>query len=146
MKLDVTFLWLNALFFVAYGLAFAFAPTFLSELVTGAAPATPSALADARATYGGMTIGVGVIFGLCARSASTRTLGLWAIAAVMFFMAAGRTLGIAQDGSVNALMFVYLGAEIIVMTIALWAQRTSSSAPLQADSVGVGGRTADSAR
>lgn len=34
MRLDTTLLWANSLFFIAYGLAFVFAPEALGQLVT----------------------------------------------------------------------------------------------------------------
>lgn len=137
MSFGTTLLWLNSAFFVVYGLAFVFAPEALGRLVTDGAPATPSGMIDMRATYGGMTVAVGVIFGLCAKAPETQPLGLLGVAAVMLFMAAGRTFGIVYDGSPNAMMFVYLAVEIVVMALALVAMRGT------ADRIGLGSGVVD---
>ena len=57
---------LGAAFFIVYGVAFIFAPTAMASFITGAAPAHPSSMIDFRATYGGMTLGVGLILAICA--------------------------------------------------------------------------------
>ena len=77
----------------------------MSQLVTGAAPSAGPALTDMRATYGGMSIGLGVLFALAARSSAGQRLGLAGVLAVMLGMATTRALGIVFDGDPNGAMF-----------------------------------------
>ncbi len=64
--------------FILFGAGFIAAPNALSLLLTGAAPGTPSAVTDMRATYGGTALGLGLFFGLCARNRVTLRAGLLA--------------------------------------------------------------------
>jgi hypothetical protein len=59
MDLQRFVIFLAAIFFVLYGIAFSILPAEMSVLVTGSKPQGPSALVDFRATYGGMTVAVG---------------------------------------------------------------------------------------
>ncbi|MDG2304479.1 MAG: hypothetical protein P8R42_07445 [Candidatus Binatia bacterium] len=43
-------------------------------------------------------------------------------------MAASRTVDILSDGPVNAMLFVYLAVEIVVMSLALLGLRTAPAA------------------
>jgi hypothetical protein len=56
-----TLIWLNAGIFVIYGLAFIVAPKAVAIFFTGGSPSTPAAMTDFRATYGGMTVVVGLL-------------------------------------------------------------------------------------
>lgn len=67
MTLAKILVWINCGLFAGFGLGFVFIPGTLATLITGTAPTTPGAMTDMRATYGGMALGLAVIFGLCAR-------------------------------------------------------------------------------
>lgn len=110
-------IYLNAAFFVIYGLMFGVSPGDFAQALTGSAPDTVSAQVDFRATYGGMTLAVGVILWMLGQKGQLR-LGLWAVAILMACMASGRLLGILIDGIPNTLMFVYLAAEVVVLMLA----------------------------
>ena len=112
---------LNALVFVAYGVAFAIAPVALSLFVTESAPGSTSGIIDMRSTYGGMSIGLGILLGLMARDPGLHGLGLRSVIVVMVFMASSRLLGIALDGRPNGMMWAYLVAEVLVVVLAAWA-------------------------
>ena len=60
MNLERFIVVLAAGFFLLYGLAFSIAPAAVALFVTSSAPTGASALVDFRATYGGMTLAVGV--------------------------------------------------------------------------------------
>ncbi|PKM44009.1 MAG: DUF4345 domain-containing protein [Gammaproteobacteria bacterium HGW-Gammaproteobacteria-1] len=115
--------WINCGLFVGFGLGFVFTPEALAAVITGAAPATPSAMTDMRATYGGMALGLALIFGLCARNGESVRLGVHGVLAVMVALAVARTLGMLLDGSPNTFMFVLLLAEVVMAFLALWALR-----------------------
>ena len=112
--------WGTALFFIVYGLGFVFYPAQLADVITGSAPASASALIDMRATYGGLTVAVGVVFLLLGAREHTVSLSLRAIAVVLLAMAAGRGLGMLLDGAGNVFMWLYLAGEVLFGALALW--------------------------
>jgi hypothetical protein len=95
MKFARILLLLGSGIFALYGLLFSIAPVELARLVTGDAPSSPSALIDMRATYGGMSIAVGMILMLLALKAETIRIGVVSLLLVMVCMAATRIVGIA---------------------------------------------------
>lgn len=124
------FVKLNAVFFVVYGLAFVVAPEALGLAITGSAPESPSGMIDLRATYGGMTIALGVMLGWLGRSKATQRLGLHAVALVMLCMASGRVVGLVVDGNANNMMYAFLAAEIMVLSFALWSARSAPASSM----------------
>ena len=65
MSLARLMILLTALVFAAYGVGFIVAPLSMLEWATGAVVNTPSAIIDLRATYGGLSLAVGlVLYGL----------------------------------------------------------------------------------
>ena len=110
--------WLTGGLFVLYGLVFALFPQEAARAVTGSAPDTVSGLVDLRATYGGMSIGVGIVILLLSRRKDTAQLALLSIVAIMTGMASTRALGILLDGNPSWLMYGYQAAEVAV---AIWA-------------------------
>lgn len=98
---------------MAFGLGFAFAPEALADLVTGDAPTAASAVTDMRATYGGVAIGLGLFYGLCARRPEWVRLGLIASLMVVASIGATRLGGIVADGSPNAFMVIFLASELL---------------------------------
>jgi len=105
--------WATGLFFVLYGAAFIAFPMEMATLITDDSPSTPSGLIDFRATYGGMSIAVGVTILILAARAESIQLSLLVTGIVLFGMAIGRGLGIVLDGSPNIIMVIYLGAELV---------------------------------
>jgi Domain of unknown function (DUF4345) len=126
MSLGLLLIRLNAAFFVVYGLAFVFFPETLGRAITGSAPDTSSGVIDMRATYGGMTVAVGLALAWLGRSESKEAFGLYSIALVMLCMASSRLVGIVCDGDANSIMYAYLAAEVVVLVLALWAARSHS--------------------
>ena len=103
---------LTALIFVLYGVGFIVAPALLSQYVTGAVPASASGLIDMRATYGGMSLAIGLLLLHLSRQSTPRT-GLLGVLLLMLGMAGGRVCGMLVDGAANPVMQVYLALEII---------------------------------
>jgi hypothetical protein len=130
MKFARILLLLGSGIFALYGLLFSIAPVELARLVTGDAPSSPSALIDVRATYGGMSIAVGMILMLLALKEETIRIGVVSLLLVMVCMAATRIVGIAVDGDANIAMYFYLGLEIVaavLCSIALMNCRTQET-------------------
>ena len=121
MKLAQTLIWLNAVFFAVYGVLFVFAPIAISHLVVDASPASPSALIDMRATYGGMSIAVGLLFAFLVQKKSTIRIGMIGVIMMMSCMAAGRLVGMIVDGDPNVVMYVYLILEIGMASLSMYA-------------------------
>lgn len=114
-------------FFVVYGVAFALFPQDLSQLMTGGVPATPSGLVDTRATYGGMSIAIG-LFLLYLYGMNLLRVCFTVIIIVLMSMAVTRIIGVATDGSVNVMMHVLLALEFLGTALAMIAKRQCDNA------------------
>lgn len=132
MKLETIVVFLAATFFVAYGLAFAVAPNATSGAVTGLTMSNVSALVDFRATYGGMTVAVGLVTLYLHHIQQSRAC-LVTIVIVLMSMACTRALGFVVDGSGNLLMGVYLALELLGSLLAWIALRQSAHTPSHQD-------------
>lgn len=115
---------LTAVVFLLYGLAFLVLPTYVLQLVTEGSVSSSSGIIDIRATYGGMSVGVGVILLLLTtQGVETLRVGVWSVFILMSGMAVGRVIGIVLDGEPNIVMYIYLGLEVAVSTFALFLLR-----------------------
>ena len=113
--------WGSAVVFLGYGIGFTLAPAEMIQLITGDNPRTSSALIDMRATYGGMSLAIGILLVLLMRrSVGGVSDALLLTALVLLCMAITRVFGIVIDGSPNITMLVYLVLEIVVAVIALF--------------------------
>jgi hypothetical protein len=124
-KVQVAVVWINAAVFLLYGIGFVLFPESLSAFVTGNVPGGSSALIDLRATYGGMSIGLGILLGLLALNPAWVRAGLLGVLVIMLGMASARLYGIAVDGTPNRIMLVYLAAEVAMVCVAFWALKSS---------------------
>lgn len=105
-------LWINAILFILFGMGFILAPSPLAQWITGSTPSTTSGMIDLRATYGGLALGMGIFWALCASNGSERN-GLLSAILVLSAVAIGRITGILLDGNPNLFMLILLAAEII---------------------------------
>ncbi|WP_299496669.1 DUF4345 domain-containing protein [uncultured Shewanella sp.] len=121
MKFQYILIWINSIFFILYGLGFIFFPDTLFSFITDSQLTSASALIDIRATFGGMSLGLGLVLALFTLEPSNYRLGLWAILVIMLGMACSRSLGLLQENSANNMMFIYLVCETIVALLALIA-------------------------
>jgi hypothetical protein len=115
----------TAFIFLVYGALFILFPIKLLDLVANGAVTSASGVIDMRATYGGMSFGVGSILLLLAKSAETIKLGLVSVFLLMVCMASGRVVGICVDQNANVMMYVYLTLEVVVAVLSallLYAQ------------------------
>jgi hypothetical protein len=113
MKFATNLLRVNSMLFMVFGGCFIAAPVFFAQALTGSEPWTSSALTDMRATYGGMGLGIGLLFWFLARQRETIIAGLAGAAMVLGAIALGRAVGFVADGTPNAFMLVLFGAEIL---------------------------------
>ena len=89
-------LWSIGLMLVGFGLAYLVAPVGMVAL-TGVVAATPAAITDARATYGGFQIGFGAFLLWCALAPQRIPAGLVALGLTAGAIALGRGVGLALD-------------------------------------------------
>jgi hypothetical protein len=121
MTIQAAIVRITAAVFTFYGIGFVVAPELLSQWVTGAIPASASGLIDMRATYGGMSVAVGVLLFVLSSKGGSIENGLLGVIILMLCMASGRIYGIAVDGSANMVMYIYLAIEIGMAGISWWA-------------------------
>ena len=122
-----TLLWVMCAAFAAFGIGFVAAPVELAELFFDAAPTAPSGLIDMRATYGGLSIGAAIFFGLCAGRREWQRPGLLAAIFVMAGLAAGRVVGLFADGDPNGFMWLFLALEVGAVGLVTMALRELES-------------------
>jgi hypothetical protein len=87
---------------------------------------TPSALAEARAGYGGAFAGLGTLFWLGSARPPYRALALGIAALVLGVFTVARLLSLALDGTPNALAFANHAAEALGFVLALGLWRAES--------------------
>jgi hypothetical protein len=121
MTIQAAIVRITAAVFTCYGIGFVVAPELLSQWVTGAIPASASGLIDMRATYGGMSVAVGILLFVLSSKQGNIENGLLGVIILMLCMAGGRIYGIAVDGSANIVMYIYLAIEIGMAGISWWA-------------------------
>ncbi|QLE84819.1 DUF4345 domain-containing protein [Shewanella sp. Scap07] len=114
----------TALFFLLYGSFFTLIPVEMAHWITGASPAPASATIDFRATYGGAQFAIGLSLICIMRWQKQTNLALTVIAITLFSMAFARLLGILVDGQANLFMYLYLVAEVVFATWALYLKRS----------------------
>jgi len=113
-------LWFAGLVYIPFGLWALAAPGSVAGLTEVALP-TPTALADGRAVYGGLTLGLGIFFIFCAVRPETVRAGLLAMFFTLVGPALGRSIGIVADGAGSDATFRTLTFELTFMALALVA-------------------------
>lgn len=116
---------LTASIFCIYGLIFVFFPVDGLLFVVDGSISTSSGVIDIRATYGGMSVGIGIILYLLATTHGTLRIGLLSVCLLMLGMAAGRIIGMVLDGSPNIYMYIYLALELIASSLAVLCLRSN---------------------
>ncbi|MBY6196118.1 DUF4345 family protein [Vibrio hangzhouensis] len=109
--------WISALVFFGYGFLFSLSPNTLFERVTESALFSYSASIDVRATYGGMTLAIGIILALLVIKQDTLKLSVIAATLLAGLMAVTRMMGIVAESQPNDTMVFYLGTEVF---FSLW--------------------------
>ncbi|ROU01461.1 DUF4345 domain-containing protein [Marinobacter sp. R17] len=120
MSLEAAFVRLNAAIFAVYGIAFIALPETLSRMVTGEIPASATGLTDMRATYGGMSLGIGIVLLILTLKTETLRLGVLGVVILMLCMAGGRSVGLVIDGVASQTMVTYLMLELAMAALAFW--------------------------
>jgi hypothetical protein len=116
------FLALNALVFIGLGLRGIWDPVAHLAIVEFQ-PLTATALAEARAMYGGAHIALGLLFLYGAIQRSWLKSALLVLALFVGGLAAGRLAGVMADGANTPIILQFLGIEVVVTALALWLRR-----------------------
>jgi len=102
---------------IATGLAYLLAAQGMSTAL-GFDILPPPALADIRANYGGMQLGLGLFLLYCVRTGQLKT-GLLLTLIVMAAVPLLRALSFAMDGGATQTQVAVLGMEIVFLVISL---------------------------
>ena len=123
MKASKGVLWVVGIILVAYAIVVLINPV---QMIggTGVQLPTPSAVADGRATYGGLILGLGALFIFSALNSARVRSGLWAEVFTLGGFAVGRTLAVLIDSSAATGQILGLIAFETILTllgvIGLW--------------------------
>lgn len=112
------FLHFYAVVFWLYGLIYVLYPDLMLSFISGSEVANSNAAIDIRATYGGMSIAVGVFAHYTALNPARIKLGLIFVVLLMMAMALTRALGIVFEASANSAMYLLLISEIAAALVA----------------------------
>jgi hypothetical protein len=115
-------LWLSALAFMGFGLAFTFAPEQMAATVDIALPTGPARI-DFVATYGGFELGFGFFLALCTRRRDWLDTGLVASACALGGFATLRAAGILLAETPGTLMYAVLAMETAGCMLSIWASK-----------------------
>lgn len=116
---------ISAIFFV-YGLLFIFIPQEALQFVVQTKMGTNSGVIDIRATYGGMSVAVGLFLYVLAKEVNTLRLGLLSVFILMAGMALGRIVGMLLDGKPNGFMYLYLVLELFSCVLSFYFLRVNN--------------------
>jgi Domain of unknown function (DUF4345) len=106
-----------AVVFIPFGVWAFLDPVAIAGLTQVQLP-TATALADGRAVYGGLTLGLGVFFALCAAHPAFVRPGLWALLLTVGGAFLGRLAGVIADGAGTTETYRTLIAEFTVAALA----------------------------
>jgi hypothetical protein len=122
---------LTGVAFAGYGVYCAYDLDMIMRL-TGLAFRAPSAAVEARAMYGGLQTGLGLLFVNSAVNPRMTAYGLVAMVFVLGSLAVGRALGISLDGldDYNQGAVIFEGTSALLAAVAIWRERKARTSPL----------------
>ena len=106
----------SALVFIGIGIMFLSSPQSLLPRVNITAP-PGTALADVRAVYGGLDLGIGLFLAFCSVRSQVR-MGLVACVLTLGGLACGRILGIALNPEQEVITYYLLASEVFGAALA----------------------------
>jgi hypothetical protein len=122
---------ITGLAFAGYGAYCAMDLDFVVQ-TTGVAFRKATAAVEARAMYGGLQIGLGLLWINAAVNQRMTAYGLVAMIFVLGGLALGRALGMSLDmvDPYNTWALAYESVSAVLAGVALWLERKASSSPL----------------
>ena len=124
MPLDRVVLALASAFVLLAGLACLFGPASFAQ--QAGLSATPSALTEIRAFYGGLQVGVGCFLIWCIRQRTLTFVGLLLVALAVGGAGIARAFGMLIDQAPTAFHLTNLAVEVTtvaLVAVALWRSR-----------------------
>jgi hypothetical protein len=121
------FIALNVLVFVGFGLSYIIAPQYFAAPVE-IEVRTPTALADFRAIYGGLSLSVGLFFALGLFRPAMVLPALWLIAGSSLALALSRVYSTLASGVPGPQIFLFTGLELVAFAIGAWLYARESRA------------------
>jgi hypothetical protein len=88
--------------------------------------ATPTAITDGRAVYGGLELGIGTFLLLCANRQELVRSGLLAVLLIVGGLFVGRAMGLLLDASGSTVTYQALGIEFLCTALAVLALKAIS--------------------
>jgi hypothetical protein len=119
---------INAAIWMGFGPAFYFWPEAIGEHL-GISLQSPTALADFRAMYGGAPLGVGVFMAIGLRRAEWFKPALMVVILGTGGILLGRLISVAHDPGIEAFQWAFIGLEVIMLAVAIWAYRNLEATP-----------------
>jgi hypothetical protein len=122
---------ITGLAFAGYGVYCAMDLDFVMQ-TTGVAFRKSTAAVEARAMYGGLQTGLGLLWINAVVNQRLTAYGLVAMIFVLGGLALGRALGMSLDTAdpYNTWAFAYESVSALLAGVALWRERRNSSSPL----------------
>jgi len=120
MTVRLVFLGIFSLIFIVFGLGFIFWPEGFTPLFLGVPPPGGDLLIDMRATYGGISLAVGLFAGHCAMRREHLSLGLMLAFLVSVGLLSGRGMGLAASDAAGPLMRNSLILEALLTILYGW--------------------------
>ncbi len=113
------FLGANLVVFFLFATAFLFAPRYFAAQLDITLSST-SAIADLRAMYGGLSLGVGALFVLGLKNVAFRPAAIALATLTSAGLAVGRVITIGVDGMPGPLVLAFLGSEVISVALGVY--------------------------
>lgn len=118
----------NLLIFWGFTVGFFFMPVRLGEML-GITLHSTTALADFRAMYGGMCLGVGVVFLLGLLKEGWRAPAVLLAVTTAAGLLLGRTLTIVVDGPASLYIYASMAGEVGATALGIWLLKRPNLAP-----------------
>ena len=113
------FIGANLAVFFVFAVGFLFAPRYFAAQLDITLSST-SAVADLRAMYGGLSLGVGALFVLGLKNVAFRPAAVTLATLTSAGLALGRVITIVVDGMPGPLVLAFLASEIVSIAVGLW--------------------------
>ncbi|MFA5494705.1 MAG: DUF4345 family protein [Porticoccaceae bacterium] len=114
MTIRAVLLGLNALMFIAFGLGFIVDPVTVTPMFLGLPAPSGDLLIDMRATYGGLSLAVGIYMAYCTWRREYLYQGLLVAFLVMLALLVGRGVAILAEHSASQAMYQSLILELVL--------------------------------
>lgn len=122
MKLSKALLSVGAVIFAAIGVLYAVRPDLIVPLSENP-NATSDARTEIRAVYGGIELGIGIFFAMCARRDDMRIAGLWALTLMSGLAGVVRYSSFFFEGVLESTHLAFGASELLGGVLGLVALR-----------------------